>query len=129
MVSDLPGAERSRHRDHALSRSSFRVDSVTVLSGSSTGIRNLDRRMTSSNTNATAKSREQRVLSVQCFIQTEMGKRGLGVGGWGSPTTYPRSGPLRPQAAPWCPAPWYPFLASPRSCGGTRVQRPRIFCA
>jgi len=59
MLSDLPGAERSRHRDHALSRCSFsRRDSGTLLllldGGSSAGIWNLDRRMTSSNTNATA---------------------------------------------------------------------------
>jgi len=57
MLIDLPGAERRRHRDHALSRSFSRGDSVDVLDGSSIGIRNLDRRMISSSTNATAAER------------------------------------------------------------------------
>jgi hypothetical protein len=66
MLSDLPGAERRSHRDDdddddddAFSRlcppscSCSWVDPATVP-GSSTGMRNLDRRMTSSKTNATA---------------------------------------------------------------------------
>ena len=53
----LPGAERRRHRDHTFSLSSSLGASVDVLVGSSTGIRNLDRRMISSNTNATAAER------------------------------------------------------------------------
>lgn len=57
MLIDLPGAERRRHRDHAFSRSSSLEDSVDELAPSSTGIRNLDRRMMSSNTNATAVQR------------------------------------------------------------------------
>ena len=57
MLIVLPGAERRRHRDHAFFRSSSLGDSVDVLVGSSTGIRNLDRRMISSNTKATVAER------------------------------------------------------------------------
>ena len=83
--SDLPGPERRRHRDDAPSRSPSRVhSSVCVLDGSSEGIRNLDRRITSSNTNATV---------AECLISVVI----MYTGG---ATQYPRSGPVHPWAAP-----------------------------
>jgi len=85
MLIDLPGAERSRHRDHAFSRSSSLGHSVDVFGASSIGIRNLDRRMTSSNTNATVAVAER---SISPMSRTR----------W--PRTYPRDGPLRPRVAP-----------------------------